>query len=720
MEQQELIQKQETEYLQHTLAVAEKELAGVLDNLKSMEEEMEEEKKEARENITYGIQDMSSPDDFEAFVELSQSMSHIDKMVSDYDEYKARAKMLRNLMKSPYFARIDFLFDDGFTDSVYIGRRSLSDKITRDPVVYDWRTPIAGVFYRFLPGPAYYDAPAGRIDGELLLKRQFEIKEGKLSYFFDADRTIQDEILRQLLSQNTSPKMKAIVETIQQDQDVVIRDMDNDLLMVQGVAGSGKTSIALHRAAFLMYQGTQAGLKADNIVILSPNSTFEDYIAGVLPELGEDNIASVTFEDLLKTVVKDRSFESHRDFLELSMTDTRESRRRRKSMTLKTSTHFLELLRFYMDTIPEFGIEYRNIYYKGRLLISAKQLQEQLLKRPYTPLHTRLKQLQEFVLELAFGTGSRKGHGDEVMNLTLQLQEFLTLDPILLYKNFFASEAYYEELLTECDSSAQLDKIIADTLETLEFGPLHYEDAIAIAYLDLKLREKGLQRQIRQVVIDEAQDYYPMQFEILGLLYPAAKFTVLGDINQTLAKQETMDFYHGVQKALRKEKTSLITLNKSFRCTGEILQYSLQYLDQHPKIESFNREGAFPQVLEAANEQELANLLLREIETCEQAGYGSICLLTKSGKQASAIHAMLQKYYPEDLKKKLPRLILDYTGEDLTGSMLMPIYLSKGLEFDAVLLADFSEANYHTSDDRKLLYVACTRALHRLDLFRQK
>lgn len=221
------------------------------------------------------------------------------------------------MIKSPYFARIDFKFDDEEeSEKIYIGRSSLRKNSYQEMYVYDWRSPIASIFYRFMKGEAFYDAPCGRVTGELNLKRQYEIKNGTLKYFFDTDVQIVDEFLRQLLSQNTTAKMKAIVETIQQEQDAVIRDMENDLLMVQGVAGSGKTSIALHRAAYLMYQGLQTKLSANNIMIISPNTIFEQYISNVLPELGEDNVISVVFEDILKMLLKGRKIQSKNDFLE--------------------------------------------------------------------------------------------------------------------------------------------------------------------------------------------------------------------------------------------------------------------------------------------------------------------------------------------------------------------------------------------------------------------
>lgn len=721
MENKERTRQQEELHLQETLAIAEKELQTIQKSIEDMEAEMQKEKLEARENITYGIQDMSSPDDFEAFVELSQSMSHVDKMVADYDEYRKRVKMLETLMKTPYFARIDFRFEDGETEAIYIGRRSLSDRVSKEICIYDWRAPIASVFYRFMTGDAYYDAPCGRIDGELMLKRQFEIKNSKLEYFFDSDRAINDEILRQLLSQNTSPKMKAIVETIQSEQDVVIRDMENDLLMVQGVAGSGKTSIALHRAAYLMYQGTQAGLTADSILILSPNSTFEDYIAGVLPELGEENITSAVFETLLQGILKDRTIQPHYDYLEQMMAKSEGYELAGQSMKLKTSEHFLELLNFYMENLPEYGIEYRDVFYHGKCIITKKQMKEWLLKRPQIPLGSRLRLLQEHIMELAFGTGKKHAPAEEIAAFSMQLQEFLTLDIFELYRSFLASESDYEELVTEVDSAEILDAILKETVDSLEYGPIPYDDAMVLTYLTLKFREKGMQRHIKHVVIDEAQDYYPIQFEIIRLLFPNAKYTVLGDINQTLDKQEDMRFYDQVRGRLHKKKSSLVTLTKSFRCTNEILNFSLRYLEQAPELESFNRSGDSPVFIPSINDAQQAANILREIRTCKEKGYESICLISKSAQDAARLQKLLQQEIQKsaDLSEKelIPKLILNYTDEDLTGVLSLPVYLSKGLEFDAVLVCDADSFHTENEADRKLLYVSCTRALHHLALF---
>ena len=291
----------EEERLRQTIAIAKEQLEQARKSAEEKKAEIIEAKKEMRENTVHGILNLWSSEDFEALAELNQYANPVVDKIVGYEEEENKIFLLENMVKSPYFARIDFQFEgEEEYEQIYIGHSSLKKDAYQEMYVYDWRSPIASVFYRFMTGEAFYEAPGGRINGRLRLKRQYEIKNGVLEYFFDADVQVIDEFLRQLLSQNTSAKMKSIVETIQKKQDIVIRDMENDLLMVQGVAGSGKTSIALHRAAYLMYQGLQSRLSANNIMILSPNTVFEQYISNVLPELGESNVVSAVFEDILE------------------------------------------------------------------------------------------------------------------------------------------------------------------------------------------------------------------------------------------------------------------------------------------------------------------------------------------------------------------------------------------------------------------------------------
>lgn len=701
----------EEKRLAQTISLAEEQLKQAKEAADKKKSEIIEAKKDVRENTEHGITSLYTSDGFEALVELSQYINPVTDKIIDYEEEEHKILLLEKMIKSPYFARIDFKFDDEDEfEKIYIGRSSLRKNSYQEMYVYDWRSPIASVFYRFMTGEAFYDAPCGRVTGELNLKRQYEIKNGTLEYFFDSDVQIVDEFLRQLLSQNTTAKMKAIVETIQHEQDVVIRDMENDLLMVQGVAGSGKTSIALHRAAYLMYQGLQTKLSANNIMIISPNSIFEQYISNVLPELGEDNVISSVFEDILSALLIGRKIQSRNDFLENLIVNSKYKEISRNSIEFKTSSFFREILDQFLIDIPRQWIEFEDVYYEGKCVVSRQILKDKILGRTETPLGIKLEQLEDYILEQIFGTGKGRGHKEEKNLIKQEIQKFIKIDIVELYKILFSNEAYFYSLLQNSNPSQNIKNIWKYTKENLEADSLYYDDAIAIAYLYLKIYGTNKYKNIKQVVIDEAQDYYPLQYEIFNLLFSNAKFTILGDMKQTLAKKEDISFYEQIQKILNKKKSSLIMLDKSFRCTNEILNFSLKFIEQSSQIKSFNRNGDSPKVYIADNSEIFIDEIVKEINLCQEKGFQSICLICKTEKNSI--------YLFNKIKHKLDiQLIKNGSVSDLQGVFILPVYMSKGLEFDAVLICDADSQNYHDEDDKNLLYVACTRALHKLSLF---
>lgn len=701
----------EEKRLAQTISLAEEQLKQAKEAADKKKSEIIEAKKDVRENTEHGITSLYTSDGFEALVELSQYINPVTDKIIDYEEEEHKILLLEKMIKSPYFARIDFKFDDEDEfEKIYIGRSSLRKNSYQEMYVYDWRSPIASVFYRFMTGEAFYDAPCGRVTGELNLKRQYEIKNGTLEYFFDSDVQIVDEFLRQLLSQNTTAKMKAIVETIQHEQDVVIRDMENDLLMVQGVAGSGKTSIALHRAAYLMYQGLQTKLSANNIMIISPNSIFEQYISNVLPELGEDNVISSVFEDILSELLNGRKIQSRNDFLENLIVNSKYKEISRNSIEFKTSSFFREILDQFLIDIPRQWIEFEDVYYEGKCVVSGQILKDKILGRPETPLGIKLEQLEDYILEQIFGTGKGRGHKEEKNLIKQEIQKFIKIDIVELYKILFSNEAYFYSLLQNSNPSQNIKNIWKYTKENLEADSLYYDDAIAIAYLYLKIYGTNKYKNIKQVVIDEAQDYYPLQYEIFNLVFSNAKFTILGDMKQTLAKKEDISFYEQIQKILNKKKSSLIMLDKTFRCTNEILNFSLKFIEQSSQIKSFNRNGDSPKVYIADNSEIFIDEIVKEIKLCQEKGFQSICLICKTEKNST--------YLFNKIKHKLDiQLIKNGSASDLQGVFILPVYMSKGLEFDTVLICDADSQNYHDEDDKNLLYVACTRALHKLSLF---
>jgi DNA helicase-2/ATP-dependent DNA helicase PcrA len=697
----------EKKRLEKTISLAQKQLDQARQRNEENKSAIISAKKELRENTTHSISSLWSSEGFEALAELSQYVNPVTEKIADYEAVENKIAILENIIKSPYFARIDFKFDDEDTfEKIYIGRSSLKKDNSYQMDVYDWRSPIASVFYRFVTGQVFYDAPSGRITGEVKRKRQYEISNGVLEYFFDADVQIVDEFLRKLLSQNTSTKMKTIVESIQKEQDIVIRDMENDLMMVQGVAGSGKTSIALHRAAYLMYQGLTSKLSANNIIIISPNSLFEQYISDVIPELGEDNVISVVFDEMLASILQRGQIQSRNQFLEILITSSSYRELIKSSIEFKTSSQFVEILDQFIWDIPNRWIAFEDIYFEGECIVTKEMLKERILGRKETPLGVVLKQLEDFIVELIYETKKIR----ITKSAKKDLLKFTEINVLNLYRKLFSDREYFYDLTKDFELPGNIQDILVYTEENLNTHLLYYDDASVLAYLNLKINGVNVYKNIKQVVIDEAQDYYPLHYEIFHLLFVNSKFTILGDINQTLEKKEDLSLYEQIRMILKKKKSSLATMDKSFRCTNEILMYSSKFIEQSLEIKSFNRDGDEPKIYATDNQVSLNNEIISEVKVCIEKGYQSIGLICKTEKNALSLF--------EFLKDRVDvQLIKNESTADLHGVFIIPVYMSKGLEFDAVLICDTDTTTYHSEDDKKLLYIACTRALHRLNLF---
>ncbi len=639
---------------------------------------------------------------FEDLVHLSQEFQNAAEEEKDQESALQLISALQKMAASPYFARIDLQFDqDEPAEEVYIGRHSLWDDAKVNLLIYDWRAPMASVFYRFGVGPAWYQAPMGKITCDLLLKRQFEIQDGKLLGFFDADTVIQDSFLRRLLAQNASAQMKSIVETIQKDQDEAIRDEDHDLLMVQGAAGSGKTSIAMHRAAYLMYEGLKNPLKAHNILILSPNTVFEKYISGVLPELGESSVSTTTLEQLLEDKLGLPVQSRAERWETLCGEDAAAVEKRKAALAYKTSKAFIAKLDQFAEALPRL-LPYEDLSYAGQIIAGRQELRTWAGEHGSSfPLAVRLRRLEAMLWDRVHALrparfdalrmkAFRLGHGEEWARgcsiwesgaLARRIHRITRLDVPALYGRFLQSAAPS----LPCPVPGE---------------PVPLEDAAAMAYLTMKLTFGASAGDIRQVVVDEAQDYSPVDYALLNLMFPKARFTVVGDVHQTLDREADASLYRDIAEALNRKSSVLLELNKSFRCTKEILDFSLQFLPD-ANIRSLNRSGSPPQLLNDTH-------LLSEIAACREQGYQSIALIAKTRRDAMRWQARLS-----------PEMDLPIMGRNaqVGDVFLVPLSLSKGLEFDAVLLLDCDEAHFGKPDDRPLLYVACTRALHRLALF---
>jgi DNA helicase-2/ATP-dependent DNA helicase PcrA len=742
LEQSQRSQDFELKRLEQTIALAEEQLTSARQKNEENKAAIVAAKKEMIEDTPHFISNLWSLENFYELVHLSQFANPVLGKVSEYEMEARKILALEKLLDSPYFARIDFKFEgEAEFEKIYIGLSSLRDEETYEMFVYDWRSPVASIFYRFGIGQAFYDSPGGQMSGEVALKRQYEIHQGKLDFFFDADVQIMDEFLRKLLSQNASSKMKTIVETIQKEQDLIIRDLEMDLMMVQGAAGSGKTSVALHRAAYLMYQGLADKLSYNNIVIISPNPLFERYIANVLPELGENNINSLLFEEILHSVLQRQQIQTRNQYLEYVLSSSSRADRTivKKSMEFKGSRQFVELLKRFIADLPKRWLEFSDLYYDGKYLADRQSLKAELLKRDKEFLLSfRLKQLEKSILKtvhkqredrlekLRKQVAKRPEHTFEVEEvarmlsihestaLIKKIRKFTELDCFELYRRLFNDKSYFYSLAKGLELPDCIEAIIDFTRENLQKndGDLPFDDALAIAFLHLKTQGYRDSKDIKQVVIDEAQDYYPIHFEIINVLFPKARYTILGDINQTIGKQEDLSLYDQVSRILNRKKSTLVTLEKSFRCTQEILRYSAQFLDSGFELRSFSREGEAPAVFTASSSSAVDGLIVEEVKTCRTRNYQSIGLICKTEQDAVALYDRLK-----DQVEQQVQLINSNTEIDLKGVFIIPVYMAKGLEFDAVLICDVDREHFHSEDDKNLLYIACTRALHRLNLF---
>lgn len=724
----------EQQYLQKTCSFIQENLSREEAACADEKDQIISARKEMWENVSFR-------GGFDNAVEAHQVLESIQSQSARYDAAHKRIDHYRQALDSPYFARIDFTergFESEPAEKIYIGLSTIQDEDSYETYVYDWRTPIASLFYRYETGEVEYQAPSGTIHGSVSLKRQFEIKDSTLNYFFDSDVNIMDNMLREALSHNASQQMKSIVETIQRQQDMIIRDTQNELVFVQGVAGSGKTAVALHRVAFLLYQGVTQKLYANNIIIISPNNLFGSYIANVLPELGEQNVASLTFETLFAKVSDTGNTLLPRSQLleQMVCADTKKERTLlHRSVEFFSSAAFATILERYVSYYIRRLIPYTDLYYDGKLVETREEMSafvqkacrrapldgalKLLEQRLWTQLHklrreSRLPKLRKFSGTFVQHLYDKKQFGrllsvKESSRIKRQIKAFTTLDSMELYRRLIANRTLFFHLARGLSLPDCIDEILDGAQARLnDLSPyLSYQDAMPLLYLHLNLFGCDQFSDIRQVVVDEAQDYYPLHFYILKKMFPSARYTIMGDYNQTIEKQEGPQFYKDTAAIFAKRNSCLITLSKGFRCSYEINEFSRRFLSCDEGMESFDRHEQPPLIEQLDNKDALVARIVELTRGYLAEGYESVGLICKSQKQAKKLYALL--------KDQLPIHLVDTNRKEIfSGVMLMPVYMSKGLEFDATIICGADEKNYRNEYDRQLLYVACTRALHRL------
>jgi len=725
---------EEVNYLEEIIDLLKYKLDIETEKLAEQKMDLIAARKEMWENTTH------SSSDFDKLSDLNQYLSALNSQTFSYTELEKRIAKYEKMIDSPYFSRIDFTeagYDD--TEKIYIGLFNLMDENTHEIKVYDWRAPISSIYYRSELGPVEYKAPSGIIKGTVSLKRQYKIINGKLEYFFDSNVNIVDELLMEALSKNMTSKMKTIVETIQKQQDLIIRDLDNDLLVVQGVAGSGKSSVALHRIAFLLYQGLNLQLSSNNIIVISPNTLFSKYISNVLPELGENNISEYTFENIFvklfdnKLSVKTKS----ENFENIICAETEIKRNLLRSYDeFKGSTVFLKIIERFIKYFERKLIPFEDVYFDGEIIETRQLLKAFLLSGKLDmPTAKKLKIIESRIMDrihdkknirrskIEEAVNKSKEHEFEVKAFTRvlaaretslflnRIHRFTEFNSYDLYKKLFSDKNLFKKLAKGLSLPDNIDEIIDCTNQSIaDPYNIPYADGIAMMYLKVKAEGTDSLSRIKQVIVDEAQDYYPMHYYLLKNLFKEARFTIVGDVNQAVERKSDISFYDEIISIFNFEKSNKIFLNKSYRSSYEISKFSERFLEEGINTEYFKRTEEIPEVVYKKDSESLENEMIKNIDSYKYQGYNSIAVICKNRKEAVNLYFRI--------KGKINVKLVDYLGEqNLNGIIIVPVYLAKGLEFDAVMVYGVDNKNYNTVYDKKLLYVACTRALHRLSLY---
>ena len=602
--------------------------------------------------------------------------------------------LYRKMLNNPYFGRIDFLdHKERVTTPIYIGLTNVSDKTDTSFEVYDWRSPISSLFYNHGIGEASYDAPSGKIEGEIVLRRQYKIEKGKLIRWFDNDLNINDEILQDILSNNSNAKMKQVVNTIQQEQNNIIRNVNDKYLIVQGAAGSGKTTVAMHRIAYLLYR--EENLTSDEVLILSPNTIFSDYIAHVLPDLGEENVKATTINEFARTYLKNLKIEGFSDFIKRYYRFNKEYKEDYIATKFKLSDE-------YTDMIDRFINRYISALKVNSIEINQQELNpnvfEHLLKIEHKdkPLYERIDEIAKYICKkhncpLGARDFTYAKYGKRVNEL---LKEALAVDDIIkLYNRFLTWKGF--------------TKYFGDDYEPeLIEKHLKYDDLIGLLYLYFKLNGFPYIRDIKHIVIDEAQDYNITLFKIFKLIFPKASFTILGDVNQTINPFYKYESLSDLSKIFSKD-SNYLELLKTYRSSSNIINYANNILGIDNVI-TVRSGDEIPIVTK--EEENLKEQLLDDVFLMRKNKINRKAIITKTEKEALKCYNLL--------KEEVDSISLAET-EDLNSEItIIPSYLVKGLEFDGVII--YTEIdNIYTKDEKYLYYVVFTRAMHQLIIYNQ-
>ena len=673
------------EYLQYVLKCLNDRLAQADAAILEGEKEIEDMHEYYWENYTemdqYGYEDYDN------------QQALFRQMNANEEQFRLR-KRFKKMQDSPFFGRVDFRYDgDEEAETFYIGIGNLSESAGSLPLVYDWRAPVSGLFYDYDKGPASYEAPSGIFEGEVTSKWQYKIRKGKMLYEFESDVKIDDEILGAELGSNGEVQLKNIVRTIQKEQNEIIRNTKDKIMVIQGAAGSGKTSVALHRIAYLLYHDRE-NLKSSNVLILSPNGVFADYISHILPELGEENIREMSFDLFayreLKEIVGD--CEDRYDQIERTVLNPKIQEICRE----KQSPEFVSKLDGFVLRLEDELMNFRDVEYRGCTLSEKEIIDLFYFKFLDVPLLSRMHSVAEYFIDQVETLRDRDlsdEEREEVMECFRSMYE--TRDCYVLYSRFLEKEGYRP--LPHCQ---------------IEKRRLRYEDVYPVLYLKYTLYQCRNHHGIKHVVVDEMQDYSWIQYLLIHKMFPC-RMTILGDKAQTM-EDETQDVLKFLPKIFGKDIRKIV-MNRSYRNTMEVAQYA-NHLTGIEDMELFERHGEpVDERTFSSTEEALETVLEKWQNRREEFETEALIFLT----EREAEHAFL--YIEKRLKEIAPEAEnqLCYMNRDSQsfkkGLTVTTFYLAKGLEFDQVF--GIFEEDRESGLQCQAKYITATRALHELHMY---
>lgn len=618
-------------------------------------------------------------------------------------------RRFRKMMDSPFFGRVDFCYEgEDETEIFYIGIANLAEENGGLPLIYDWRAPVSGLFYDFDKGPASYLAPLGEIHGDIAAKWQYKIRGGKMIYEFESDVKIDDEILKAELGSNGDVQLKNIIRTIQKEQNAIIRNTSDRIMVIQGAAGSGKTSIALHRIAYLLYHDRK-NLKSSSVLVLSPNGVFSDYISHILPELGEENIREMSFDlfayKRLKNVVSD--CEDRYDLIERQIAGLCDE----KLLKEKLSRDFLDRMEGYLVELEDSLMNFRDVEHRGVVKKEQEIIELFYFKFMDIPLLSRMDAVAEYFIdevETLKGFDLPDEEREAVKSRFYRMYE--TRDLYVLYNRFLRQEGF--------PSLPQVQ---------YEKRKLRYEDVYPVLYLKYRLETQQEDSGVRHLIVDEMQDYSMIQYLIIQRLFKC-RMTILGDREQTM-DGEQQDVLTFLPKIFGKDIRRIV-MNKSYRNTVEIASYANK-LAGITEVELFERHGKPVVEKEFPGLEEALESVVRELRLEKQAviaenadegvediiSYETAAVIARTADEARETYYILkEKLEAEgfDTKERLSLLHRDSTNFQ-KGLTVTTFYMAKGLEFDQVF-------SVFPGEDRSPIverarYIAATRALHELYMY---